>query len=79
MSNIEYLPDGFARTPDGRLWRRHKWDGPNFGYRTPVSHEETTRMGCKHDFYLVDVDTKKIKSPWTLLTLSEQSNDEASK
>ena len=36
---FEELPNGFAKGSDGNMYRRFKWDGPNYDYRTPVGHD----------------------------------------
>lgn len=65
-TEIELLPEGKARTADGRLWQRAKWDGPNYSYRTPINYHDT-RDGFSHDCYLIEERTGKIKSPWIKL------------
>ncbi len=51
---IEELPDGYAKGDDGTLFRRFKQCGPNYSHRTPVTHDDRMRIGCKYDLYPID-------------------------
>lgn len=57
---IEELPDGFGKDQFGQMYRRFKWDGPNYGFRTPVTHNDRMRIGCKHDFYRIDPEKPNV-------------------
>lgn len=50
LTIVELLPKGQAKMSDGSIWQRKKWDGPNYGYRTPIDYHDT-RDGFRHDLY----------------------------